>query len=129
MIYSNYIFESMAKRRRYSECYLNIGFTTLVANYGIEKPQCVLCHAVLSAESMKPSKLKRHLETKHPEHENMDVDFFKRHERCLKNRRFDASGSFQQQSAVIMEASYEIAFEIAKQKSLTRLVKHFLNPA
>ena len=129
MIYSNHRFESMTKRRRYSECYLNTGFTTLVANDGIEKPQCVMCHAVLSAESMKPSKLKRHLETKHPEHENKNLDFFKRHERCLKNQRFYASGSFQQQSAAIMEATYEIAFEIAKQKSLTRLAKYFLNPA
>ncbi|XP_076365923.1 protein FAM200C-like [Tachypleus tridentatus] len=52
----------------YSECYLNNGFTTVLANDGIEKPQCVLCHAVLSAESMKPSKVNRHLEMKHPEH-------------------------------------------------------------
>ena len=43
----------------------------------IEKPQRVLCHAVLSA--MKPLKLKRHLETKHPEHAKKDLDFFKRH--------------------------------------------------
>ena len=128
MIYSNHRFESMAKRRRCSECYLNIGFTTLVANDGIEKPQCVLCHAVLSAESMKPSKLKRHLETKHPEHENKDLDFFKRHERCLKNQRFDASGSFQQQSAAIMEASYEIAFEIAKQKKPHTIGETLLKP-
>ena len=45
----------------------------------IEKPQRVLCHAVLSAESMKTSKVKRHLETKHPEHAKKDLDFFKRH--------------------------------------------------
>ena len=34
------------------------------------KPQCVLCNAVLIVEAMKPSKLliKRHLNTKHPEH-------------------------------------------------------------
>ena len=47
----------MAKRRKYSECYLNLGFTTLLAIDGIEKAQCVLCHAVLGAESLKTSKL------------------------------------------------------------------------
>ena len=47
--------------------------------HDIEKPQCVLCYAVLSAESMKPLKLKRHLETKHPEHVKKDLDFFKGH--------------------------------------------------
>ena len=107
---------SMSKRRRYSECYLNIGFTTVLGNDGSEKPQCVLCHAVLSAESMKPSKLKRHLETKHPEHAKKDVDFFKRHERCIKSQRLDASGLFQQQSVAVVEASFEVALEIAKQK-------------
>ena len=42
----------------------------MLANDDIEKSLCVLCYAVLSAESMKPSKFKRHLETKHPEHIN-----------------------------------------------------------
>ena len=86
MIYSNHRFESMAKRIRYSESYPNIGFTTVLANDGIEKPRCVLCHAVLSAESMKPSKLKRHLETKHPELTKKDLYFFKQHDRCLKSQ-------------------------------------------
>ena len=81
MLYSNPRFESMAKRRRYSECYLNIGFTIVLASEGIEQPQRVLCHAVLSAESMKPSKRKRHLNTKHPEYAKIYLDFFKRHER------------------------------------------------
>ncbi|XP_068238448.1 zinc finger BED domain-containing protein 5-like [Palaemon carinicauda] len=98
-------FESMAKRRRYSESYLNIGFTTVLANDGIEKPQCVLCHTILSAESLKPSKLKRHLETKHPEHAKKDLNFFKRHERCLKSQRLNRSGSFQQQIATLDEST------------------------
>ena len=72
-----------------------------------------LYHAVLSAESMKPSKPKRHLETKHPEHTMKDLELFKQNERFVKSQRLDASGSFHQQSAAIMETSYEIAFEIA----------------
>ncbi|XP_068227883.1 protein FAM200C-like [Palaemon carinicauda] len=121
-------FESTAKRRRYSESYFNIGFTTVLANDGIEKPQCVLCYTILSAESLKPSKLKRHLETKHPEHAKKDLDFFKRHERCLKSQRLDRSGSFQQQSATVLEASYEIAFEIAKQKKPHTIGETLIKP-
>ena len=56
----------MAKLRKYSESYLKMGFTSVIDN-GNEKPQCVLCYAVLRNETIKPSKLKRHLLKKHPD--------------------------------------------------------------
>ena len=73
----------MDKKRRYFEKYLKFGLNSIVSN-GIEKPQCVLCNAVLSGVSMKPSKFKRHLETKHPNHVTKDLEFFQRHEAGLK---------------------------------------------
>ena len=102
--------------------YLKFGFSTVISN-GIEKPQCVLCNAVLSAESMKPSKLKRHLETKHSEHITKDLDFFKRHEAALKKQKLDFTGTFQQESQAVVKASYEIALEVAKKKSPIQLQK------
>lgn len=48
------------KLRRYDENYLFLGFTKTTIN-GEERPQCV----VLASDSMKPNKLRRHLETKH----------------------------------------------------------------
>jgi hypothetical protein len=39
-------------------------------------PLCVICHATLSNKCMKPSKLKRHLECKHPEYSSKPIDFF-----------------------------------------------------
>uniref|UniRef100_UPI00358EFF27 zinc finger BED domain-containing protein 5-like n=1 Tax=Myxine glutinosa TaxID=7769 RepID=UPI00358EFF27 len=118
----------MAKRRKYSEDYLNIGFTTVLANNGVEKPRCILCHVVLSAESMKPLKLKRHLETKHPEHAEKDLEFFKRHELLLKRQKLDARGSFQQHSAAAVEASYEVALEFAKHKKPHTIGETLIKP-
>ncbi|XP_076325135.1 protein FAM200C-like isoform X1 [Tachypleus tridentatus] len=54
------------------------------------------------------------------------LDFFKR--RYLKSQRIDRSGLFQQQSAAVMEASYEIAFEIAKQKKPHTIGETLLKP-
>jgi zinc finger BED domain-containing protein 5/7/8/9 len=105
----------MEKSRKYSEEYLKFGFTNLTSN-GIEKPQCVLCKVVLSHESMKPSKRKRRLDTRHSEHSEMDLEFFRRHETGCKSQRLDRTGSFQQESTVLVQASYEGALEIAKQK-------------
>ncbi|XP_042239554.1 zinc finger BED domain-containing protein 5-like [Homarus americanus] len=118
----------MAKRRKYSEDYLNIGFTTVLANNAVEKPECVLCDVVLSVESIKPSKLKRHLETKHLEHAEKDLEFFKRHELRLKRQKLNASGSFQQQSAAAVEASYEVALENAKPKKPHMIGETLIKP-
>ncbi|GFS85221.1 zinc finger BED domain-containing protein 5 [Trichonephila clavipes] len=50
------------KSRKYSQEYLNFGFTITDVN-GEEKPLCVICSKILAADSMKPNKLKRHFET------------------------------------------------------------------
>lgn len=78
----------MNKKRKYSEDYLKFGFS-IVINNGTEKPQCVVCHAVFRAESIKPSKLKCHLEMKHKELATKDLDFFKRFEARLKHQKLD----------------------------------------
>ena len=98
--------------------YIKFGFNSLLSN-GVEKPQCVLCNVVLSAEPMKPFQLKRHLKTKHPQHAEKDVAFFQRYEAGLKRRRLDCTESFNQSNVTAMEASYVIALEIAKQKKNT----------
>lgn len=117
----------MEKKRKYSEDYLKFGFTTLMSN-GIEKPQCVLCNVVLSAESLKPSKLKRHLETKHSEHTKKDIEFFQRHETSLRRQRLDPTGNFQQNNTGAVQASYEVALEIAKQKKPHTIGETLIKP-
>ena len=105
----------MEKKRKYLDEYIKFGFTSLLSN-GVEKSECVLCNVVLSAESMKPFQLKRHLKTKHPQHVEKDVAFFQRHEAGLKRQRLDCTESFNQSNVSALEASYVIALEIAKQK-------------
>lgn len=117
----------MEKKRKYLEEYLKFGFTTLNSN-GIEKPQCVLCKVVLSHESMKPSKLKRHFETKHSEHTKKDLEFFRRHETSCKSQRLDRTGIFQQSNTALMQASYEVALEIAKQKKPHTIGENLIKP-
>ena len=63
--------------RAYDPVFLKYGFTYCVKN-GEHKPLCVLCNEILANESLKPSKLQRHLETKHANYKDKDLDFFKR---------------------------------------------------
>ena len=118
----------MDKKRKYTEEYLKFGFTSIVSN-GTEKPQCVLYNVVLSAESLKPSKLQQHLETKHSNHVSEDLEFFRRHEAGLKRQRLDFTGSFQQENAVLVQASYEVALKNAKNKKTHTMENRLLNPA
>ena len=101
------------KKRKYAEDYINYGLT-FIQNSGIQTPQCVVCNETLSAESMKPSKLKRYLETRHPEHSSKDPSFFKRMETVLKRSRLDTTGTYHQQSFSCIEASYHVSLIIAR---------------
>ncbi|GFQ69495.1 uncharacterized protein TNCT_616411 [Trichonephila clavata] len=83
----------MAKRE-YKEAFLELGFTCIY-DRGVNKPQCVLCGEILSNESMKPNKLKRHFDAKHKNSsfEGKDRTFFERKEAHLKRQRLDAPSS------------------------------------
>uniref|UniRef100_A0AAY5KQC3 BED-type domain-containing protein n=1 Tax=Esox lucius TaxID=8010 RepID=A0AAY5KQC3_ESOLU len=60
--------------RRYAEAYLQFGFTVKADL----RPQCVVCAEVLANDSMKPCKLKRHLETKHAGIKDKPAEYLKR---------------------------------------------------
>jgi hypothetical protein len=51
---------------KYDASYLSLGVATVAIN-SEERPQCVLRLSISAADSMQPSKLKRHLETKQSE--------------------------------------------------------------
>ncbi|KAF2894882.1 hypothetical protein ILUMI_11292 [Ignelater luminosus] len=70
------------KNRLYDENYLKFGFTVMN-----NKPQCVICGKVLSSESMKPSKLKRHLSTTNSKEDDKPLDFFERKLKTLNQQK------------------------------------------
>ena len=63
------------KKRKYNEDYLQDGFTNAIIN-GQVVLQCVICFEKLRNDALRPSRLKRHLETKHPGHQNKSLAFF-----------------------------------------------------
>lgn len=104
-----------AKKRTYNEAFLKLGFTSIV-DKSVVKPQCVICGKVLSHESMKPSKLKIHLQSCHSELAGKGVDYLTRKEAALKGSRIDSTGHFARQQEATLEASYQIAYRIAQTK-------------
>ena len=65
------------KRRKYDSEYLNLGFT-FTGPEDAPLPQRVICSEKLANDSMRPCKLRRHIETKHQSLKGKPRDFFER---------------------------------------------------
>jgi hypothetical protein len=99
------------RNRNHDDSYLDFGFTSIHVD-DEERPQCVLCMKVLASECMLPSKLKRHLETTHPNVVSKSRDYFSRKLRELNQQK----GSFYMQASIPISAllaSYKVAYRIA----------------
>ncbi|XP_025197550.1 zinc finger BED domain-containing protein 5-like [Melanaphis sacchari] len=100
--------------RKYDDSYLQFGF---VVKFGSENstplPQCVICQETLSNQSMKPSLLKRHQLSKHPETENNPIEFFQRKLTAFR-KESKCMSSFTNFNENIVKASYLASLIIAK---------------
>ena len=113
--------------RQYHESYLSYGFSW-TGDVNCPQPECVLCREKLANANMVPSKLKRHLETKHPFHVERNLAYFKR-ARDLNQRQQDCLLDRVKVSEKAMEASYMLAELIAKQKKPHTIAETLILPA
>lgn len=115
------------KKRKYSDEYLKFGFTSL--NKGdFDIPQCVICLKTLSNDAMRPTRMKRHLTGNHPELAEKPEAYFATKRDSLKKQRLDGTGAFQQQSAKVVETSYELSLMIAKAKKPHNIGETLVKP-
>ncbi|XP_078504354.1 SCAN domain-containing protein 3-like [Lissotriton helveticus] len=103
-----------SKSRKYDASYLDLGFTCVTIN-GEIKPQCVVCGMTLANESLKPNKLKRHLETKHGSLVGKNTDFFARKLEDIIHQK-DTVKNVVSMPTNALKASYQVAYHIAKNK-------------
>ncbi|KAL4083728.1 hypothetical protein QTP88_029044 [Uroleucon formosanum] len=77
------------------------------------QPQCVVCGELLANESLKPSKLKRHLDTKHPNLKEKPIEYFESLKPNFhKNQKIIKKYSSVSQSA--LKASFLVSYRIAR---------------
>ncbi|XP_065568857.1 protein FAM200B-like [Artemia franciscana] len=93
-----------------------------------EEPVCLICKEVLAAESMKPSKLQRHLNTKHATLSKKPMEYF---ERLLQtsNKEKNTSEKYVTLNDKYLLALYEVSYLIAKTKKPFTIGEQLLLPA
>ena len=106
-----------AKKRKWSENYVQYGFNYAIKSDGTQYPQCMLCNVKLSNSSLASAKLREHFTKDHGtgKYKGTTLTQFKQ-----KRARFDADATiisygFVSVDKPILTASYEVAYLIAKQ--------------
>ncbi|XP_036219150.2 zinc finger BED domain-containing protein 5 [Bactrocera oleae] len=114
---------SKTKKRKYDESYISFGF---VDSNG--SPLCMLCSKLLPNSSMAPAKLRRHLETVHPESKDKNKEFFVRKKDQLLESQKNMMHVTQTFNEKATEASYLVSYRIAQAGEVHTIAENLIKP-
>ena len=100
-------------KRKYNSEYIKYAFIA-IEHRGECLPQCVVFMKTLSNATIKPSLLKRHLESNHAEKKDKDQSYFEWLGENSKRQRLDQTGQFHQKKIGVVKASYEVSLLVAQ---------------
>lgn len=113
--------------RKYDKDYLKLGFIQEPGSELDPRPLCVVCSESLSNDAMKPSKLNRHLQSKHPDLAKKPVEYFQRKRDDMK-KQISSLVKMTVEDKSIVKASYLIALQIAKSKKPYTIGEELIRP-
>ena len=94
-------------KRKYNPEYIKCRFIA-IQQRGEYLPQCVVCMKTLSNGAMKPSLLKRHLDSNHPKKKDKNESYHKGVGENVKKQHLDQTGQNEQKMAGTVKASNEV---------------------
>ncbi|XP_067121126.1 zinc finger BED domain-containing protein 5-like [Centruroides vittatus] len=115
------------KKRKYDSDYLQLGFH-FTGDESEPKPLCVICNEVLANSSLKPSLLRRHIETKHPTHKDKPLEYFKRKLADIKKCSLSSFLTSNEDSKMALEASFRVSYRIARSGQAHTIAENLIGP-
>ena len=117
------------RKTKWSDGYVQYGFTCIKKRDGTPCPQCIICSIKLRNSSLVPTKLKEHCATHKDGNKNTTLAEFK-----VKRARFDSRATLPVLGFVpidkpIITASYEVVHLVAKQGKPQSIGEKILKPA
>ena len=124
----NLVNQNDREKRKYLDIYIQFDFASLKKG-DIEVPHCVQYYKTLGKDAIRFSRFKRHLTTAHSALSDKSKAFFAMNSHSQKKADLDTSRTFQQRSSNVVEASYEIAMLIAKNKKSHDIGESLMKPS
>ncbi|CAG5047553.1 unnamed protein product [Parnassius apollo] len=119
--------KTSSKKRRYDESYLSFGFVPVGMTENSDG-QCVICNKIISNSSLVPAKLKRHLDTNHPELKDKSVSFFERHKEVRRTGAADIQKLVKTDNENATEASFLLSYKIARAGKPHTIAEDLIKP-
>ena len=114
LVHSNRKRQSDKTKRKYKKDYIQYGFIALGPE-DQKQSLCIICNTALTNESLVPSKLIRHLNTKHPTLKDKPTEFFENPMSQI-NKQANKMDSYLKLSKKRLFASYKVAHLFTKRK-------------
>ncbi|XP_060860479.1 zinc finger BED domain-containing protein 5-like [Metopolophium dirhodum] len=115
-----------SKKRKYDESYLSFGFIPVRM---AENPdgQCV-CNKIMCNSSLVPAKLRRHLDTNHPQLKDKSLSFFERHKEVQKTGVAALQKYAKTDNENGTEASFMLSYRIARAGKPHTIAEDLIKP-
>jgi len=110
------------------DSYLKFGFLRCPDTDQLPRPQCAICAPVLGNEAMEPSRLIRHLNTKHSDLVNKAIEFFVRKRDALRIEKEIISQASTTDTS-LLTASYLISLQTAICKKPYSIGEELIKPS
>ena len=114
-------------KRKFKDEYIKYGFV-MMESEGNQVPFCLICNKILSNEALVPSKLKRHLDSKHPGVGSKQIEYFESHA-AQQKKQAKKLKTFMRLPEKGLIASYKVAHLLAKRKKAHTEAETVIAPA